>query len=234
MQRPPVRMAAILGLLLAFADGPAQAQRDTALTRLVEINTTQGALIVALYNDTPIHRDNFLKLVRNGFYDSTLIHRVVPGFMVQAGDPDSKHADDRTRLLGSGGPQETLPAEIRPGAIHRKGVLAAARQDERTNPDRRSSTSQFFLVHGRTYRPSDLERLLERRRAQSTDSIPDYTTEQKDIYWTEGGAPHLDGAYTIFGEIVEGLDVLDKIAAMPTDAMDRPLTDVRIWMSILP
>lgn len=218
----------ILGLHAARLQAQEQVRQ-----RLVEINTTEGRMVVALYNETPAHRDRFLQLVQAQGYDSTLFHRVVPGFMVQGGDPDSRQADDRSKPLGSGGQTDPIPAEIDPRFIHRKGALAAARQPDEVNPEKRDGV-QFYLVHGRTYRRSDLERLLERRRAATTDSIPDYTPEQIDTYWNLGGAPHLDGAYTIFGEVVEGLEVLDAISSLPCDGLDRPLTDVRLWMTLLP
>ena len=144
------------------------AQPNTPPRRpLVEIRTDLGTVVVALYNETPEHRDNFLKLVGEGFYDSLLFHRVVPGFMVQGGDPDSRHARQET-MLGNGGPGHTLPAEIVPGFIHRKGALAAAREGDDTNPEKRSNGSQFFIVQGRTYNGADLDRMAERNARMGT------------------------------------------------------------------
>ena len=202
---------------------------------LVEINTTAGRMVVELYNETPIYRDNFLKLVREHYYDSTLFHRVIPGFMIQGGDPDSRHADDRTVQLGNGGPGYTLPAEPRPELIHRKGALAAARAEDDVNPAKRGSGSEFYIVQGRKWRPADLQQLVDRMNADRPDSAKvHYTPDQVNTYENLGGAPHLDGNYTVFGQVVEGMDVLNTIADQTCDAMDRPLTDVRIWMRVIP
>jgi cyclophilin family peptidyl-prolyl cis-trans isomerase len=194
----------------------------------VEIRTTLGTIIVELYNETPQHRDNFLKLVREGAYDSLLFHRVIPGFMVQGGDPDSRRAVDGAPL-GNGGPGYTVPAEIVPGIIHRKGALAAARQADGVNPERRSSGSQFYIVQGKSFAPTDLDRLNARK---GKDAVA-YTEADRNTYGTVGGAPHLDGAYTVFGEVVHGLEVIDAIAAQPTGAYDRPLTDIRMFMRVI-
>ena len=213
----------------------ASAQQITAQTRhLVEIRTTAGRMVVELYNETPLHRDNFLKLIEEHYYDSTLIHRVIPGFMIQGGDPDSRQAGDRAVPLGQGGPGYTLPAEIDPAFIHRKGALAAARLGDDVNPEKRSSGSQFYIVEGRTWRPSDLEQLEVRMNSDRPDSAKvHYTPDQVETYKTLGGAPHLDGGYTVFGQVVAGMDVLDLIANQPGDGMDRPLADIRVWMRIL-
>jgi peptidyl-prolyl cis-trans isomerase B (cyclophilin B) len=200
----------------------------------VEINTTAGRMVVELYNETPVHRDNFLKLVREHYYDSTLFHRVIEGFMIQGGDPDSRKAEDRTKPLGNGGPDYTLPAEFRPELFHRKGALAAAREGDAINPGKRSSGSQFYIVQGREWNPQDLAKLEERMNAQRPDSADvHYTPGQVKVYGEEGGSPHLDGNYTVFGQLVEGMDVLDRIAAQPTDGNDRPLKDIRMWMRVI-
>lgn len=221
---------ALLALVnLAPGQAPAQEKRH-----LVEINTTAGRMVVELYNETPLHRDNFLKLVREHYYDSTLFHRVIPGFMVQGGDPDSRKANDRTRPLGNGGPDYTLPAEFRPDLIHRKGALAAAREGDDVNPEKRSSGSQFYIVQGRKWPPADLARMEARLNSERPDSLAlHYTDGQKETYKNLGGAPHLDGSYTVFGQVVEGLDVLDLIASQPCDDQDRPLADVRLWMRVI-
>lgn len=179
-----------------------------------------GTLVVKLYDETPIHRDNFIKLVKDGFYDSTLFHRVIADFMIQGGDPQSKNAK-ANRLVGRGGPGYTLEAEIHPQFIHKKGALAAARQPDNTNPNRRSSGSQFYIVEGRPYPQQYLNRFEETRGEA-------YTQEQKKVYEEKGGTPHLDGQYSIFGEVVSGLSVVDEIAASNTNDQDRPLKDVRI------
>lgn len=207
------------------------AQPNTPPRRpLVEIRTDLGTVVVALYNETPEHRDNFLKLVGEGFYDSLLFHRVVPGFMVQGGDPDSRHARRET-MLGNGGPGHTLPAEIVPGFIHRKGALAAAREGDDTNPEKRSNGSQFYIVQGRPYKGADLDRMAERNARMGTPVT--YSAQDRRDYATDGGAPHLDGAYTVFGQVVAGEEVIDALAAVACDGRDRPLKDVRMYMRIL-
>lgn len=213
---------------LATGQVPAQEKRH-----LVAINTTAGRMVVELYNETPVHRDNFLKLVREQFYDSTLFHRVIPGFMVQGGDPDSRTAADGAPL-GEGGPGHTLPPEITPALIHRKGALAAARLGDDVNPDKRSSGSQFYIVQGRTWQAADLARLQARLNSTRPDSLAQqYNPDQVLTYEHSGGAPHLDGGYTVFGQLLEGMDVLDRIAEQPRDNRDRPLADVRMWMRVL-
>lgn len=230
----PIQLFLAIGLFSLV--GMVQAQVKAPVKRtLVEINTTGGRMVVELYNETPIYRDNFLKLVKEHYYDSTLFHRVVPGFMIQGGDPDSRKAEDRTVQLGNGGPGYTLPAESRPELIHRKGALAAARLGDDVNPTMRGSGSEFYIVQGRKWRPADLQQLVDRMNVDRPDSAKvHYTPDQVKIYENLGGAPHLDGNYTVFGQVVEGMDVLDRIASQPCDAMDRPLTDVRIWMRVLP
>lgn len=209
-------------------------QKPVEKRHRVEIRTTAGRMVVELYNETPAHRDNFLKLVREHYYDSTLFHRVIPGFMIQGGDPDSRKAVDRTVPLGQGGPGYTLPAEIHSSFIHRKGALAAARLGDDMNPEKRSSGSQFYIVQGRTWRPSDLEQLEARMNSDRPDSAKvRYTPDQVETYKNLGGAPHLDGGYTVFGQVVAGMDVLDLIANQPCDGMDRPLADIRVWMRVL-
>lgn len=209
-------------------------QKPIEKRHLVEINTTAGRMVVALYNETPIHRDNFLKLVREHYYDSTVFHKVIPGFMIQGGDPDSRKAVDRTVPLGEGGPGYTLPAEIRPDLIHRRGALAAARLADDVNPGKRSSGSEFYIVQGRTWTTPDLQKLQDRMNSDRPDSTAvHYTPDQVETYTTLGGAPHLDGGYTVFGQVVSGTDVLDLIANQPCDGMDRPLADIRVWMRVL-
>ena len=244
-------------------------------SKKVKIVTTEGDIIVELYDDTPIHRDNFLKLVKSHYYDRLLFHRVIKNFMIQGGDPFSKNAKPGSRL-GLGGPGYTLPAEIRPNHFHKRGALAAARESDDVNPERRSSGSQFYIVQGRKYTPEGLNKLEKRlkaihrndlimkfltekknqayrdtlkalAKAKDTDGIIKFrnrvyklalekyhkkpfkfTEAQKKIYTTIGGSPHLDGQYTVFGEVIKGMDVVDKIANVKTDAFNRPLKDVRI------
>jgi cyclophilin family peptidyl-prolyl cis-trans isomerase len=195
------------------------------LKRDVELVTSMGSIVVRLSDSTPLHRDNFLKLVKQDYYDSVLFHRVINQFMIQAGDPDSKHAAAGVPL-GEGGPPYTVPAEIRTSLFHKKGALAAARQSDDVNPQKASSGSQFYIVQGRTFSDGRMD-TLETTRLNGR-KIP---AEWRQVYKTVGGTPHLDQTYTIFGEVVIGLDVVDKIAVVATskgDDRDRPLQDVRI------
>lgn len=237
----------------------------------VKFETTDGDFTVLLYNDTPKHRDNFVKLVEEGFYNGVLFHRVIPQFMIQTGDPDSREARAGQRL-GAGGPGYTIEAEIDfPRHFHKRGALAAARQADQVNPERRSSGSQFYVVTGRKYIPAQLEGMRQQMRNQQmqatfnglasarmeqirtlqaqgdttalenlrreliaeterivAESPMTFTPEMEEAYTKVGGAPHLDGQYTVFGEVIEGLDVIEKIEKAPTDAADRPNEDVRI------
>jgi cyclophilin family peptidyl-prolyl cis-trans isomerase len=195
------------------------------LKRDVELVTSMGSIVVRLSDSTPLHRNNFLKLVKQGYYDSVLFHRVINQFMIQAGDPDSKHAAAGVPL-GEGGPHYTIPAEIRTSLFHKKGALAAARQSDDVNPQKASSGSQFYIVQGRTFSDGRMD-TLETTRLNGR-KIP---AEWRQVYKTVGGTPHLDQTYTVFGEVVKGLDVVDKIAVVVTskgDDRDRPLQDVRI------
>ena len=242
----------------------------------VTLHTTMGDMVIELFDETPIHRDNFLKLVNEHYYDSLLFHRVISQFMIQCGDPQSKGAAVG-KMLGNGGPGYTLEAEIvYPAHFHQKGALAAARLGDRLNPDRKSSGSQFFIVQGQTYN-DDMLTQVEQRISQSkqqqagmkafarhADSLKYYVTthdslrwvtlkdkavkeaelaasqvapvaipaNQRDIYKTVGGTPHLDGDYTVFGQVIKGLDIIDAIAAMPVDKNNRPLTDVKMWIEV--
>ena len=245
-------------------------------TPLVRISTNLGDIVVRLYDETPEHRDNFLKLAREGYYDSTLFHRVIKDFMIQGGDPDSKGAPAGKRL-GSGGPEYTLPAEfVYPQYYHKRGVLSAARQADQVNPERRSSGSQFYIVWGKTYSEKELTQLaaqldgqrgqqifnelashhrdsiqamykagdqkglmaLQQRLAAETDKLLKatpgfaFTPEQVKDYTTIGGTPFLDNQYTVFGEVVEGLDVVEKIQSVATGSADRPKEDVVMTVTV--
>lgn len=196
-------------------------------TSLVRFETTLGTFDIALYNDTPLHRDNFLRLVRNGYYDGLLFHRVIRDFMVQTGDSTSRTAAPGTPL-GEGDAGYTLPAEIVfPTHYHHRGAVAAARTGDDVNPERRSSGAQFYVVWGTTYAKPALSP-IRRRVRMATGGKARFTDEMVADYATRGGTPHLDGQYTVFGEVVRGLDVIGRIQAVATDAADRPLTDVRI------
>lgn len=238
---------------------------------LVEIKTTEGDLTVRLFGDTPRHRDNFVKLAKEGYYNGVLFHRVINEFMVQTGDPDSKTAP-AGKMLGSGGPGYDIEAEIvYPTHFHKRGALAAARQGDQVNPERRSSGSQFYIVTGKAYNDSTLNQMerqlqmmqkqnifndlarehrdsimtLRRNRDQAglqalqdelvaitekkaAEAPARLTAEQREAYTTTGGTPHLDNQYTVFGEVVDGMDVIDKIEKVETDSHDRPLKDVKI------
>lgn len=190
--------------------------------RVAEITTDFGTMKVELYDATPLHRDNFIKLVNEGFYDDLLFHRIISGFMIQGGDPKSKGAAPG-QSLGSGGPGYTIPAEI--GAPHFKGCLAAARLGS-GNPEKNSSGSQFYIVEGRPQVAATLERTAASKGFT-------YNPAQIEKYTTLGGTPQLDGEYTVFGEVIEGLEVVDKIAAVATNPGDRPVEDVKMTIRML-
>lgn len=198
---------------------------DAPLDCLVELETDYGNMILKLYNSTPEHRDNFVKLVEKGYYDDLLFHRVIENFMIQGGDPKSKDAGATDRL-GTGGPGYTIPAEFRDSLIHVKGALAAARTGGPSNPEKRSSGSQFYIVQGRVL----TEAALQRTEAQKGIR---YTKEQRDAYTTVGGTPFLDRDYTVFGQVIKGMEVIDKIAAVQTAAGDRPTKDVKMKMRLI-
>ncbi len=183
--------------------------------------TTEGYLVLKLYDDTPLHCDNFLKLVKEGYYNNQLFHRVIRNFMIQTGNPNTKNAKSNERL-GSGGPGYTIPAEFNTNYYHKRGALSAARMADNANPKKESSGSQFYIVQGRTYTISELNAFV-----QSGNHIP-FSSEQIEVYTKDKGTPHLDYEYTVFGELIDGFDVLDKIASKETDKYDRPVNDVKI------
>jgi len=194
------------------ACAPEQGAEEITMTTYYSIETQHGTMIIGLYDQTPGHRDNFSKLADDGFYDGTSFHRVIAGFMAQGGDPNSK--DDDPMNDGVGGPGYTIPAEINPALFHKKGALAAARQGDQVNPERASSGSQFYVVHGQVTPRATLAQMESQMQAQ--DSTFTFSEEAMVAYETVGGTPFLDGQYTVFGEVVEGLDVLDAIATTPT------------------
>lgn len=241
----------------------------------VKISTSLGDIVVRLYDETPAHRDNFLKLAREGFYDGTIFHRVIKDFMIQGGDPDSKGAPKGAQL-GCGDAGYTLPAEFNPALFHKRGALAAARQGDQVNPERRSSGCQFYIVWGKTYSKGQIDQLarqmqmqavqgvfnelvmahkaevLEMRRNRDREGLMALqeqleaeanavvvekglgrmSKEAVEAYSTVGGTPFLDGQYTVFGEVEEGLDVAGKIIEAATDANDRPLEDIPMTVSV--
>jgi cyclophilin family peptidyl-prolyl cis-trans isomerase len=244
--------------------------------KVVSVDTEFGEIKIKLYNDTPKHRDNFVKLVSEGFYNDLLFHRVISNFMVQGGDPKSRDAQPDA-MLGNGGPGYTVPAEINPVHFHKKGAVAAARLGGSGNPEKNSSGSQFYIVQGKIFRPGELDTMeisinnqrkemmmrnqfnLEKSKfddlrgkndpagfnvllAELRDKVdsmynagPQFTLteEQRKAYSTVGGYPSIDGEYTVFGEVIEGLDVIDKIAAVEVNKANRPLKDVRMKVELV-
>lgn len=217
-------IAPIVSIMTAFLilTSPLVAQDNE---QLIKIQTNKGDMLIRLYKETPAHRDNMIKLIKEDFYKNQLFHRVIKDFMIQGGDPHSTGAEKGQRL-GSGGAGYTVPAEFKPMLIHKKGALAAARKGDAVNPEQASSGSQFYLVQGRVLTSEEIKILTERGMAS-------FTEETAQIYTTVGGTPHLDGAYTVFGEVIEGLDVIDTIAAIPCDAYNRPLEDVIYTISLV-
>jgi peptidyl-prolyl cis-trans isomerase B (cyclophilin B) len=196
--------------------------------RVAEITTDQGVMIVKLYNETPLHRDNFIKLVKQGFYDSLLFHRVIEGFMIQGGDPNSRNAGDGVPLGNGSAPGERIPAEFNNKFYHKKGALAAARDG---NPEKASSNCQFYIVHGKKYEAQELQTNLG--RVQGSNPTFTWTAAQQEVYQRIGGAPFLDQGYTVYGEVISGLEVIDKIAALPRGAGDRPIQNSRMKIRML-
>jgi len=189
----------------------------------LKITTDSGIIIVKLYDSTPLHRDNFVKLAKEKFFDSLLFHRVIPEFMIQGGDPESRYAQAGMQLGGGGGDLGRIPAEFRRSLIHKKGALAAARDN---NPEKASSACQFYLVEGKTFSDAELT-MMEQRQGRK------YTAEQRNIYKTIGGTPFLDMEYTVFGEIVSGLNVISKISHVPQDGANRPTGDIRMKIEVI-
>ena len=215
----------ICAIIMAFSLGLRAQESNNCKEVLLE--TTAGNIKLKLYNETPLHRDNFLKLVNLHVYDSLLFHRVIKDFMIQCGDPKSKEAKPGD-FLGEGDLDWTVEQELRlPQLYHRRGVLAAAREPDSDNSYRESSACHFYLAWGKTFTDAELDKMQQR-----LDTLYGYrvkiTPEMRETYKTIGGIPHLDGGYTVFGEIAEGLDVLEKIQQTATDENDRPLEDVRI------
>ena len=204
------------------------AKKPVTTARMVDITTTFGDIVVKLYDSTPLHRDNFIRLVKEGFYDSLLFHRVIAGFMIQGGDPQSKNAPDTVQLGAGEAPGDRIPAEFNPNYFHKKGALAAARDD---NPEKRSSNCQFYIVEGKPMSDTDLN-MMECQIRNEKPAFR-YTDAQRKIYNTLGGTPFLDQNYTVFGEVVKGMDVIDKIAEAQRDANDRPLQNVMMKMKML-
>ncbi len=260
------------GLFINMSCGVSSKSKET----IVQIETEFGNIKIKLYDETPLHRDNFIKLIKEGVYTDLLFHRVIQGFMIQGGDPDSRNAEPG-KMLGTGDLGYTIPAEINAKFFHRRGVLAAARQGDDTNPERRSSASQFYILQGKVFSPQALDsmevkmeesrkinllqakikpaepelnqlgaegkqdELLARYNAIKEEVLAEvaqlpslkFTEEQRKAYTTIGGYPPLDNLYTIFGEVIEGMGVVDAIAKEPTDQYDRPQKDIKFTITIL-
>ena len=198
----------------------------------VLLETTAGNIRIGLYDETPLTRDNFLKITKMGIYDSLLFHRVIKDFMIQSGDTNSKHAKPG-QLLGTGDFDYTTEAEFRlPHIFHRRGVVAMAREGDDKNPEMRSSACQFYIVWGKTFDDRRIAKIQERLDS-ATNGRVQLTPEMIEVYKTVGGTPHLDGQYTVFGEVIEGLDIVDKIQQVETDKNARPLEDIRILRAIV-
>ena len=269
----PNKLFILAAIIMTFVACNSGSKKTTTMEKRtqVKIETTLGNIIVELYNETPLHRDNFIKLTKEGVYDSTLFHRVIRQFMIQAGDPDSKAATD-TAQLGGGDVGYTIPAEFVPKFFHKKGALAAARMGDDVNPQRASSGCQFYIVTGRKFREAQLldmagqrnnnrideifnelarkhmKEIYKLRKANDQDGLMElqdsleaqayaqykeeepfmFTPEQLTAYSTIGGAPHLDGAYTVFGQGIEGMETVEKIEGTKTGKADRPIENVRI------
>lgn len=184
------------------------------------ISTTLGEITIVLYDETPQHRANFIKLVNENYYDGILFHRIIKEFMIQTGDPDSKEAKPNMQL-GMGGPGYTIPAEFVPSLYHKRGAIAAARTGDQMNPKKASSGSQFYIVDGKKWTNGELNQIAAQTGKQ-------FSPEQVETYTTVGGVPFLDADYTVFGEVISGIEVVDKIASQPKDRFDRPTTDIKI------
>lgn len=221
------RLSLLLTFLLAWLAPEVSAQTsDSALTRVV-IETTKGNIVAELFNDTPIHRDNFLEKADRHLYDGVLFHRVIPAFMIQAGDSASRSAKPG-ELLGETKESKSLPAEFRfPAHYHQAGALCMAREGDEDNPQRESSSWQFYIVTGNTFTEASLDK-VQQRLDRETGGTVKFTPEIRQTYLTHGGAPHLDGTYTVFGQVVSGYDVMDEIQFSERDANNRPLEDIRI------
>lgn len=218
-------MSRIFSMIAVIMLSTTLSAQSTKGTRVL-IKTSYGNMVILLYNDTPKHRDNFIKLVKEGYYDGLLFHRVIQDFMIQGGDPNSRNAS-KGEMLGLGGPGYTISAEIRSNHFHKKGALAAARKGDAVNPDKASSGSQFYIVEGEVMTDQNLQDYV------SSGKHAAFTPEEAKTYTTIGGTPHLDGEYTVFGEVIEGLSVLDKIASLPVDAYNRPIEDISYTMEII-
>lgn len=213
-------------LLIALLTALSLSAKKDKRTKVIMF-TSKGNITIELFNETPQHRDNFIKLVKQSYFDNLLFHRVIQDFMIQGGDPDSKDAPEGKKL-GEGGPGYTVPAEFHfPKLFHRRGALAAAREGDDVNPSKSSSGSQFYIVWGQTFNKEEIDELTSTLESRSNGAIH-FTDEVKKAYRKHGGTPHLDGNYTVFGQVTKGIEVVDAIQQVATDKNDRPLEDVKI------
>jgi cyclophilin family peptidyl-prolyl cis-trans isomerase len=198
------------------------AQKKSKKDYLITLKTKFGTTHLVLFDDTPLHKANFIKLVNQKFYDSLMFHRIIDGFMIQGGDPDSKTAKPNQRLGGGGGNMERIPYEFKPNHVHKKGALAAAHDG---NAEKKSSACQFYIVHGKKFTDDEITALAQRNGMN-------YTTQQRAEYMILGGYPRLDNGYTVFGEAIDNLDLIDTIAKQPRDAANRPNEDIKMSMTV--
>ncbi|HAI75692.1 MAG TPA: peptidylprolyl isomerase [Microscillaceae bacterium] len=217
-------LIALIFLCVSTMANPLVAQTNKK-DYLITISTAYGDMKLVLFDQTPLHKANFLKLVQEGFYDEVLFHRVIQSFMIQGGDPESRNAPLGT-ALGNGTTGYTVPAEFHPDLFHKKGVLAAARKGDDVNPNRESSGCQFYIVQGKVFDEATLTQVEETRLKRK---LPE---AHREVYKTLGGAPHLDQAYTVFGELLSGFEVIDAIAAMPVDERNRPLANIAMKITV--
>ncbi|MFN3851024.1 MAG: peptidylprolyl isomerase [Spirosomataceae bacterium] len=209
-------------LLLVLLCQIAIAQKKTKKDYLVTLTTDFGTMHIVLFDDTPLHKKNFIQLVEKKFYDGLLFHRIIDGFMIQGGDPNSRNAKPGERLGNGGGDMERIPFEFKPNHIHLKGALAAARDN---NPEKKSSACQFYIVDGQPRTDEEITQFASRNKME-------YTTEQRKDYMILGGSPHLDNGYTVFGRVIDNLKVVDEIAKQPKDQSDRPKSDIKMKMTV--
>ena len=274
-----ILFASILTFILAGCGEKATLEKTADTEYLITISTPMGDMKAILYDETPQHKENFIKLVEEGYYNDLLFHRVMKGFMAQGGDPDSKNADSSTQL-GRGGPDYLIPAEIKPGLFHKKGALAAARQNDQVNPEKKSNGSQYYIVHGKVYQPNQLAQfridmrqlgryfrqiladqeymevrnnVMALQQEQDFDGIQalmiemkpvieekfqveldlgPFSKEQEEAYTSIGGTPQLDNEYTVFGEVISGLEIIDKICDVKTNKANRPTEDLPMKVSM--
>ena len=217
-QKPVFTLFVIFLLAIGVSFVPAKQKN------IVIISTKYGDIKIRLYDETPKHRDNFLKITKEGFFDGLLFHRVIKNFVVQGGDPDSKKATTGM-LLGNGGPGYDIPSEINPELKHKRGAVGAARESDDVNPERKSSGSQFYIVVGKKFSDEDMNKVELKYKRK-------FSEKDRELYKTTGGTPHLDGNYTVFGEVIEGMDIVDKISIVATDSNDRPVEDIKMTIKI--